>query len=242
MTYCSGAVGFVPDLATCCLMSVKEKRELVHELAKHHLSAPEQLQEWTRREIVEVLCAELGRERKENTFSSMPKHKLLDFLFKVVKGESFHPRNYKKRKSNPDQDTLNLGFPSKRQRENGSSSLFPVTGRTPASTGVSAVRNNAHLCQNSACRATINPGDEFCKRCLCCICFKYDDNKDPTLWLFCNSDQPSQEDSCGFSCHLECALEDKRSGIQQCGQSKKLDGDYYCIQCGKQNDLLRYFS
>ncbi|KAF8687449.1 hypothetical protein HU200_043142 [Digitaria exilis] len=123
-------------------------------------------------------------------------------------------------------------YPSKRQRKNGSSSL-------PASNGVSALTENAHLCQNSACRATIHSGDKFCKCCSCCICFKYDDNKDPTLWIFCNSDHQLQEESCGFSCHLECAIEDERSGIQQSGQTKKLDGDYCCTQCGKQNGLLR---
>ncbi|KAJ1260586.1 hypothetical protein BS78_10G243800 [Paspalum vaginatum] len=231
--------GFVPDLAACRSMSVNEKRELVRELSKCHLSAPEQLLEWTRREISEVLCAELGRVRKEKTFSSMAKHSMLDPLFKVVKGESSYPRKSNKRKLHPDLNAANLPFPSKRQRKNGSSSLLPDMAGTPATTGVSAVPKNDQLCQNSACRATINPGDEFCKRCSCCICFKYDDNKDPTLWLSCSSDQPSQENSCGFSCHLECALEDKRSGIKQSGESNKLDSLYYCIQCGKQNDLLR---
>jgi hypothetical protein len=70
---------------------------------------------------------------------------------------------------------------------------------------------------------------------------KYDESKDPSLWLFCNSDQPLQEESCGLSCHLECAFQDERSGILQNGQSKKLDGCYYCTHCGKQNDLLGYF-
>nr|TKW22961.1 hypothetical protein SEVIR_4G262600v2 [Setaria viridis] len=188
-------------------MSVNEKRELVRELSKCQFNVPEQLQEWSRREISEVLCAELGRKAKEKTFSLIPKHKMLDLLFK---------------------------------RKNGSSSLLPVMAmaRTPALTAVSSLTNNAHLCQNSACSATMNPGDKFCKRCSCCICFKYDDNKDPTLWFFCNSDHPSQEDSCGFSCHLECAIEDERSGIQQSGQSKKLDGGHRCTQCGKHNDLL----
>ncbi|TVU08651.1 hypothetical protein EJB05_42062 [Eragrostis curvula] len=215
--------------------AINEKRELVRGLSNCHRSAPEQLQEWSRREILEVLCAELGKERKERTFSSMPKRKLLDFLFKVVNGESFHPLKHKKRNSIPEPNAVNLPPTSKRQKKKESAALLPVR----AGTGLSAPRNNAQLCHNSACKATLNPEDKFCKRCTCCICFKYDANKDPTLWLFCNSDQSLQEDSCGFSCHLECALEDERSGILQSGQSKKLDGDYFCIQCGKQNDLLR---
>lgn len=163
-------------------MGVDEKRELVRRLLKCKLIAPEQLQEWTHRVITEVLCAELGRKGKKKTFSSMPKHRMLDLLFEVMNGES--------------------SYPFKRQRKNGSSSL-------PASNGLSALMDDAHLCQNSACRATIHSGDKFCKCCSCCICFKYDDNKDPTLWLYCNSDHPLQEDSCGFSCHLECAIEDE---------------------------------
>jgi hypothetical protein len=49
-----------------------------------------------------------------------------------------------------------------------------------------------------------------------------------------------QKDSCVFSCHLECALKDGRTGIMQSGQCKKLDGGYYCTRCRKQNDLLGY--
>lgn len=197
-------------------MSVNEKRELVRKLSKCQFNVPEQLQEWSHHEISEVLYDELGRKAKEKTFSSIPKHKMLDLLFKVVNGESSYPRKYKKRKSNLELNTFNRPLPFKRQRKNSKSSLLPVMAmaRTPALTVVSSLTNNAHLCQNSACRATTNPGDKFCKCYSCCICFKYDDNKDPTLWLFCNSDHPSQEDSCGFSCHLECAIEDERSGIQ----------------------------
>ncbi|GJN39206.1 hypothetical protein PR202_gb28308 [Eleusine coracana subsp. coracana] len=125
----------VLDPAKCRLLSVKEKKELIHELSKSPGTALELMNKWTRRDIMEILCVE---------------------------------------------------------------------------------------------------------RCSCCICFKYDDNKDPSLWLFCTSDESVQEDSCGLSCHLECALKDKRSGILQSGseQSKKLDGGYYCTHCGKQNDLL----
>ncbi|KAK3134438.1 hypothetical protein QOZ80_6AG0549160 [Eleusine coracana subsp. coracana] len=211
-----------------------EKKELVCGLSFCQHSAPGQLQEWSRHEILDVLCAVLGRERKERTFSSMSKDKLLDFLLKIVNGESFHPQKHKKRKSIPELNANNLPSPPKRWWKNDSSASFPVM----AGTDVSALANNAHLCQNFACRATLHPKDMFCKSCSCYICFKYDENKDPTLWLFCNSDQQLQEDSCGFSCHLECALKDERSGILKSEQLKKLDGAYYCTQCGKQNDLL----
>lgn len=231
--YFSGAPGHFPDPAKCRLLSVNEKRELVRELSKFPGNAPEQLQEWTRREIVEILCVELGRERK---YTGLSKQRMLDHLFRVVNGKSSDHRKHLE--SNPESNASNLQSPSKRQRKDDSSSPLPVIGSTPRTAGVSAPTSNAHLCQNSACSATLNPEDKFCRRCSCCICFKYDENKDPSLWLFCNSDQPLQEDSCGLSCHLECALKDERSGILQSGQSKKLDGDYYCIHCGKQNNLL----
>lgn len=115
-------------------MGVDQKRELIRGLLLCKLIAPEQLQEWTHREITEVLCAELGIKGKVNTFSLMPKHRMLGLLFEVMNGES--------------------SYPSKRQRKNGSSSL-------PASNGVSALTENAHLCPNSACRATIHSGDKF---------------------------------------------------------------------------------
>lgn len=130
----------------------------------------------------EVLRADLGRQ----SFSLMTKHRILDFLFKVVNGEPSYPdKNKKKRKSNPDQDTFNLGFPSKRQKENGSSSLLP-------SFDVSSVRNNAHVCQNLACRATMNPGDESCKNVIHAVIVS-SMLTIMILWLFCNSDQPSQD-------------------------------------------------
>lgn len=91
-------------------------------------------------------------------------------------------------------------------------------------------------CKNSACKAKMNQEDLFCKRCSCCICCQYDDNKDPSLWLICVSDPPFHGVSCGMSCHLECALRHESCGISQ---GRELDGSFYCVSCGKVNDLLR---
>ncbi|CAA6672199.1 unnamed protein product [Spirodela intermedia] len=82
-------------------------------------------------------------------------------------------------------------------------------------------------------------GEAFCKRCSCCICHKYDENKDPSLWLVCGgSEDLSREGSCAMSCHLECALRHKKSGMADSGPAPKLDGAFYCVSCGKVNDLL----
>ncbi|XP_019095658.1 PREDICTED: protein VERNALIZATION INSENSITIVE 3-like [Camelina sativa] len=83
-------------------------------------------------------------------------------------------------------------------------------------------------CENLACRAALGSDDTFCRRCSCCICQKFDDNKDPSLWLTCVA--------CGLSCHLECGLKQDRYGIGI--GSDDLDGRFYCSYCGKDNDLL----
>ncbi|XP_059634504.1 VIN3-like protein 2 isoform X2 [Cornus florida] len=94
------------------------------------------------------------------------------------------------------------------------------------------------ICQNLACRATLSPEDVFCKRCSCCICHCYDDNKDPTLWLTCESDPPDEGESCGMSCHLRCAFRHEKAGLND-GCSTKLDGSFCCVSCGKINGIMR---
>ncbi|KAG7971989.1 hypothetical protein I3843_07G162300 [Carya illinoinensis] len=137
--------GCALDPVKCSLLSLGEKRELVHEIARWSKDAPEFLRSFTRSELLEIICAEMGKERK----------------------------------------------------------------------------------------ATLTSEDAFCKRCSCCICHCYDDNKDPSLWLTCDNDL------CGLSCHLECALKHERAGILKHGCCEKLDGSFYCISCGKINGIMR---
>ncbi|KAF6145604.1 hypothetical protein GIB67_037637 [Kingdonia uniflora] len=91
---------------------------------------------------------------------------------------------------------------------------------------------NTKYCENSACRDTLHREDAFC------ICYKYNDNKDPSLWLICSSEPPSEYDSCGMSYHLKCARKDKRVGIAKETHQGGLDGSYNCVSCRKVNDLL----
>ncbi|KAH9614375.1 hypothetical protein KSS87_005252, partial [Heliosperma pusillum] len=93
------------------------------------------------------------------------------------------------------------------------------------------------ICKNSACRAVLSLDDAFCRRCSCCICHKFDDNKDPSLWLVCES-EGSPGDSCGLSCHIECALEQEKLGVVKLGQYMQLDGSYCCASCGKVSGIL----
>ncbi|KAL6560376.1 hypothetical protein OROGR_003935 [Orobanche gracilis] len=93
------------------------------------------------------------------------------------------------------------------------------------------------ICKNSACRATLSAEDTFCRRCSCCICHLFDDNKDPSLWLECTSESGS-EDACGLSCHIDCALQRGKVGVVDLGLLMQLDGSYCCASCGKVSGIL----
>ncbi|KAG6473294.1 hypothetical protein ZIOFF_067208 [Zingiber officinale] len=218
--------GFVLDPSKCRKLSIEEKRELVHELSKWPDSAPEKLQTWSRRDLLEILCAEIGKERK---YTGLTKQKMIEYLFKIVS---------EKKAGEPIKSTTDPAPPNpqplpKRQRKNDHPLRLPVV----ANAGNEAIATT-RSCQNLACRATMNLEDAFCKRCSCCICHKYDDNKDPSLWLICSSEILSQGNSCQLSCHLECALKNERAGIVNTEKYPNLDGSYYCTHCGKVNDLL----
>ncbi|CAM8888585.1 unnamed protein product [Rhodiola kirilowii] len=92
--------------------------------------------------------------------------------------------------------------------------------------------SSSWICKNSACRARLSLDDAFCKRCSCCICHLFDENKDPGLWLEC-TDEFGAGYSCGLSCHIECALQHMKVGVVNLGQLMQLDGSYCCTWCGK---------
>ncbi|KAI3449098.1 hypothetical protein Pfo_005763 [Paulownia fortunei] len=97
--------------------------------------------------------------------------------------------------------------------------------------------SNSWICKNSACRAILSADDTFCKRCSCCICHLFDDNKDPSLWLECTSES-GLGDACGLSCHIECALQRGKVGVVDLGLLMQLDGSYCCASCGKVSGIL----
>ncbi|OEL22709.1 VIN3-like protein 1, partial [Dichanthelium oligosanthes] len=99
---------------------------------------------------------------------------------------------------------------------------------------------STRICINSACKAVMNSDDTFCKRCSCCICHDFDDNKDPSLWLVCSS-ETGDRDCCGLSCHIECALQHRKAGCIELGQSIQLDGNYCCAACGKVIGILGFW-
>uniref|UniRef100_A0A0A9D992 Oberon-like PHD finger domain-containing protein n=1 Tax=Arundo donax TaxID=35708 RepID=A0A0A9D992_ARUDO len=101
-------------------------------------------------------------------------------------------------------------------KENGEQSQhLSESVNADSSTRREARTGSSVICGNVACQAKLNAGDSYCKRCSCCICHKYDENKDPSVWLVCSSDNPYTGCSCGMSCHLRCALKNKKNWHSQ---------------------------
>ncbi|XP_043720638.1 VIN3-like protein 2 isoform X2 [Telopea speciosissima] len=231
----SSFAGFVLDPSKCSKLSMEEKRELVYEISKSSHGAPEMLQSWSRREILQILCAEMGKERK---YTGLTKFKLIEQLLKIVsEKKSGIPVDGAEPEPRP--APANSQSSSKRQRKTDHPSRLPIVTNDTITIDGDGDQGKSVFCPNSACKATIQRQDAFCKRCSCCICYNYDDNKDPSLWLVCSSEPPYEGDSCGLSCHLDCALKHEKAGIAKVGQHGRLDGSFYCVSCGKVNDLLR---
>ncbi|CAH8359131.1 unnamed protein product [Eruca vesicaria subsp. sativa] len=219
-------------------MSVDEKRKLVHELSKDKDLAFEALQVWTHDEIRQVLCAELGKERK---YKNLTKAQIINSLLKTVSEKKLptpikeNSRDQEDRKRDSSTTTTTKRN-SKRQRKNATPTRYvPQTSLSAESVKA----KGSIYCKNLACQAMLRQEDLFCQRCSCCICHKYDDNKDPSLWLTCQSDPPLASESCGLSCHLDCAFKHEKSGLKEEKPSNNdVDGCFYCVSCGKTNSLL----
>ncbi|XP_030535535.1 VIN3-like protein 2 isoform X2 [Rhodamnia argentea] len=224
--------GDLLDPSKCSKLSVEQKRELVHQVSKWPNGAAEALQAWSRQDILQVLCAEMGKERK---YTGLTKLKIIEQLLKIIsekKSVAAEVSAEQEQQSSPSPRSL------KRQRKAENPSRLPVTSSNVPINTAGGDTGTIVYCKNSACKATLSREDRFCKRCSCCICFRYDDNKDPSLWLICSSEPPSHGDSCGMSCHLECALKHEQSGIAIDGRHRGVDGCFSCVSCGKVNDLL----
>lgn len=278
-------------------LSLERKRELVYEVSKNINDAREFLQAWTRKELIQLICFESGKERK---YTSLPKPKMINQLLKLVSRKS-NPVNYEQdaNKDNPRATDATIegsvcdnafciaslsvgedyckkckygefegpGTTNHDQERNldelvdtivpnglkrkATNSRLKNSGDKDAKTDRPKRKANIEnstdkdakldqlVCENVACRAKLNMGDIYCKRCSCCVCCKFDENKDPSLWLVCSSDAPFTNESCGATCHLRCALKHEKSGIQKKSVcSEKLDGAFYCVFCGKVNSLL----
>lgn len=142
----------------------------------------------------------------------------------------------KKQDTKKASSSLNNQSSSRKQlRKSENPSRLPIDTHTFSDFG----HSNSWICKNSACKAVLSIDDTFCKRCSCCICHLYDDNKDPSLWLVCTTES-GEGDSCGLSCHIECAIQREKVGVVDLGQLMQLDGSYCCASCGKVTGILGY--
>ncbi|KAM5547683.1 hypothetical protein ABKV19_001917 [Rosa sericea] len=186
--------------------------------------SPELLQQFlksgTRKELLRT-CVD---KDKKNLTSS--KNKMAELLKTTNKTNK--KQESKKASSSPN------NHPPKKQSRKGENPirLSPASEQSP-DFGYS----NSWICKNSACRAVLSIDNTFCKRCSCCICHLFDDNKDPSLWLVCTSES-GEGDSCGLSCHIDCALRREKVGVVDLGQLMQLDGSYCCASCGKVSGIL----
>ncbi|XP_051151417.1 VIN3-like protein 2 isoform X2 [Andrographis paniculata] len=222
------------DPSKCSKLSIEQKREIVYEVSKWSDSGAEILHMWSRQDILQVLCAELGKERK---YTGLTKSKIIEHLLKIV-CEKKALNQGDANASEAQLSSENSERTPKRQKKIDNPTHWPVAGNSAATSVMDVDLRNPVYCKNAACKARMTCDDVFCKRCSCCICRKFDDNKDPSLWLICNADPPFHGVSCGMSCHLECALRHENSGILKDRQDKGLDGSFCCVSCGKVNDLL----
>ncbi|KAL6523374.1 hypothetical protein OROGR_016977 [Orobanche gracilis] len=222
--------GMLFDPSKCSKLSMDQKRQLVYEVSNWSGGATDILHTWGRQELLHILCAELGKERKYTGFT---RSKIIERLLKVVR-----------MKKSQNQGTPNNAFGAQSSSENGQRKsdhtiCVPIASNGAATSAPDFKTDDILYCKNSACKAKMNGNDVFCKRCSCCICNQYDDNKDPSLWLSCNSEVPFYGMSCGLSCHLECALRHEDSGMPTDREDNgSLDGSFCCVSCGKENDLL----
>ncbi|GMH13630.1 hypothetical protein Nepgr_015471 [Nepenthes gracilis] len=226
--------GVVLDPAKCSKLSIDEKRELIYEISNWSHDASKMLQSWSRQEILQILCAEMGIERK---YTGLTKLKIIEHLLNIVSRKNSGRRDNHQvleQQSSP----MAAQRTPKRSRKPDHTSWLPVSA-----SGLSMSYGDSDLatgiyCKNSACKARLSRGDVFCKRCSCCICHKFDDNKDPSLWLTCSSEPPFQGHSCNMSCHLECFLSHEESGTANSRHGAEIDGIFYCVSCGKANGFL----
>ncbi|KAL6525490.1 hypothetical protein OROHE_015797 [Orobanche hederae] len=218
------------DPSKCSKLSMDQKRQLVYEVSNWSDGATDILHTWGRQDLLQILYAELGKERKYTGFT---RSKIIERLLKVVR-----------RKKSQNQGTRNNASRAQSSWENGQSksdhpNCVPIASNGAATRAPDFNTDDILYCKNSACKAQMNGNDVFCTRCSCCICNLYDDNKDPSLWLSCNSEVPFYGMSCGLSCHLECALRHEDSGMPKDREDNgSLDGSFCCVSCGKENDLL----
>ncbi|XP_030448306.2 VIN3-like protein 1 isoform X2 [Syzygium oleosum] len=189
--------------------------------------SPDLLQEFLKSGLKKELLRTCFDKDKKNSASS--KSKMREPL--KPNNKSFKKQDHRKASNSPSNQPS-----SKKQTRKGDN---PMRLPPAIEQALGFGHSKSWICKNSACRAVLSTDDTFCKRCSCCICHLFDDNKDPSLWLVCSSESDNGVlGSCGLSCHIECALQREKAGVVDLGQLMQLDGSYCCASCGKVSGIL----
>ncbi|KAK6127083.1 hypothetical protein DH2020_039167 [Rehmannia glutinosa] len=150
---------------------MEQKRKLVYEMSKWPDSATEILQSWSRQEILQILCAELGKERK---YTGLTKSKMIEQLLKIV---------YEK-ESQELVESANISENGernpKRQRKSDNPNRQLVATNGAATIDLDVESGNTVYCKNSACKAKMNSEhdrqDKGLDGSFCCVaCGKVND-------------------------------------------------------------------
>ncbi|KAJ7553088.1 hypothetical protein O6H91_06G084200 [Diphasiastrum complanatum] len=218
------------DICKFRKLSSNEKRELLFAFEKGSCQGRDILQSWSRRQLKQYLNLQMGAEKK---FTCYSKCRLIDRIVKVLL-----MKDMKNDSARPQQSLQNNALKVvRRLRKAKHPTRLPELVPIMSSPKEGAPEVLA-TCSNAACRAKLNANDTFCKRCSCCICWQFDDNKDPSLWIVCELDMNASRGGCGLSCHLQCALNLQLAGVKKLGKHEQLDGSYRCLSCGTITGLL----
>ncbi|MCO5611336.1 hypothetical protein L7F22_065589 [Adiantum nelumboides] len=219
-------------------LSLSDRQDILYKTARGLEGGRETLESWTRKDLLELICIEMGKERK---YTGVSKCKMVEHLLKLVsmKGLREGVNGGIKVDGGLMSPTSPLTAPQsllRRQRKAGRPARIPSVIPTPMDVGTQKTELS-WLCRNTACKAQLPQGASFCQRCSCCICKTFDDNKDPSLWIFCTPEPLNVETDCRLSCHIECALTKDMAGVVANGSNVILDGSYQC-PCGKISSLI----
>ncbi|KAJ3676885.1 hypothetical protein LUZ60_002609 [Juncus effusus] len=210
------------DPSKCRKLNTEQKCGLIREISKWPQNATEKLQSWSRKDLLEILCVEMGKERK---YPGMTKSKMIDQLFRVISAKKTQqkkkilpePSTDSESSQEEDADEAPAHKPSKRQRKTDCPTRLPIENISEVLKREKVIINNSRvLCNNIACGGVIGEKEEICKRCSCWVCRKNDGNRDPSVWIFCGS--------CGAGFHVACGIGNWNPG--------------FCVGCGKEIDLL----
>jgi hypothetical protein len=216
-------------------LSAYEKQKILHRVAQGLDGGPEILESWTRKDLLQLICLEMGKERK---YTGVSKGKMIKHLMKLVATKGLTAER-----------VITHGFTSvnpyivpqssyRRQRKVGRPARVRASIEIPASIDDGQTTEISWICRNTACKARLLEGANFCQRCSCCLCRNFDDNKDPSLWLVCTPEPDHGDMDCRLSCHVECALKKGIAGVVFEGSGILLDGSYHCYACGKVSSLI----